>query len=178
MICWIYLIYWINIICVLRSVQTSPWSTSNERDSATPLSLRKQMGLASSKAHFIMTFYHCLFLYQTTLNSSVTCRMPDPDFSVSDVKLFVGKFNFSVLTLCHDLDTTTTFQFHDGRMLLISPPPRLPWQAVAGWLTSWTWPPRKALRCQWVSGGDTMKRLHLKGKSCIMSSAWSLAIRN
>lgn len=45
-----------------------------------------------------MYMYICLLQVKKNIQRyrSVFCRMPDPDFSVSDVNLFVGKFHPSI----------------------------------------------------------------------------------
>lgn len=105
---------------------------------------------------------------------SVFCRMPDPDFSVSDVKLFVGKNR----SFCSSVTLSCLQHLYYLWLLLTFPPLPLLWQAVAGWWMWWMWPLKKASRCQWVSGGDTTRRRLLNVKSCTMWSAWSSVTQN
>lgn len=71
-------------------------SMSKDAGSGTPSSLRDLMDLALSKRLSFSSMPCSYLFYFLNMNSICICnisffRMPDPDFSVNDVKLFVGK---------------------------------------------------------------------------------------
>lgn len=80
-------------------------NTSRGKGSGTQSSLKKRMALAYSKIYVLFKVnsenFHSSsdFFFRFGLKQIfLPCRMPDPDFSVSDVKLFVGKFLVNFLT--------------------------------------------------------------------------------